>query len=38
MYARRGQCFSTTKHVEKLDKNKIEIIDDIKVVKTDDKY
>lgn len=39
MYARRGQCFTTTKLVTKLDKSEIRYIEeDISRKKTDDKY
>jgi RNA dependent RNA polymerase len=30
MYARRGQCFTTTKYISKLDPSEIRIIPDIK--------
>jgi RNA-dependent RNA polymerase len=36
MYSRRGQCFTTTKYITKLEASEIKVIDDIKVQKTDD--
>ena len=36
MYSRRGQCFTTTKYIGKLDESEIKMIEDIKVKKTDD--
>jgi len=31
MYSRRGQCFTTTKYITKLEASEIKVIDDIKV-------
>jgi hypothetical protein len=38
MYARRGQCFTTTKYITKLSEHEIIPIDDIKTPKLDDPY
>lgn len=35
MYARRGQCLSTSTYILKLKDEEIEIIDDLKVFKSD---
>ena len=37
MFARRGQCFSTTKYVAKIDSSDIKMISDILKPKKDDK-
>ena len=36
MYSRRGQCFTTTKYIGQLDPSEIQMVEDIKVRKTDD--
>lgn len=36
MYSRRGQCFTTTKFIAELKEEEITLIDDIKVLKSDD--
>ena len=36
MYSRRGQCFTTTKYITMLDPSEVQVIDDIKVKKSDD--
>jgi len=36
MYARRGQCFTTTKYITKLEPSQLELIDDIERPKEDE--
>jgi RNA-dependent RNA polymerase len=38
MYARRGQCFTTTKFITKLEGSQLQLIDDIELQKEDDPY